>query len=75
MKAYWGNGDIDPHILDLGTGWRRVVRLTPRPLYPQGKSSWYPLDRRLGDLITLIIFVLKNIMLMTRMIDVLAEFL
>jgi hypothetical protein len=20
----------------------------PRPLYPQGKSPWYPLDRRLG---------------------------
>jgi hypothetical protein len=25
-----------------------VVSFTPRPLYPQGKSSWYPLDRRLG---------------------------
>jgi len=23
---------------------------TPRPLYPQGKSPWYPLDRRLGGL-------------------------
>jgi len=21
---------------------------TPRPLYPQGKSLWYPLDKRLG---------------------------
>jgi hypothetical protein len=37
-----------------------MVSFTPRPLYPQGKSSWYPLDRRLGgpqscylDLITL----------------------
>jgi len=27
-----------------------VVSLTPRPLYPQGKSSYYPLDRRLGGL-------------------------
>jgi hypothetical protein len=27
-----------------------VVRFTPRPLYPQGKSPWYPLDRRLGGL-------------------------
>jgi hypothetical protein len=27
-------------------GW--VVSFTPRPLYPQGKSPWYPLDRRLG---------------------------
>jgi hypothetical protein len=25
-----------------------VVSFTPRPLYPQGKSPWYPLDRRLG---------------------------
>jgi hypothetical protein len=25
-----------------------VVSFTPRSLYPQGKSSWYPLDKRLG---------------------------
>jgi hypothetical protein len=25
-----------------------VVSFTPRPLYPQGKSPWYPLDRRMG---------------------------
>jgi len=25
-----------------------VVSFTPRPLYPQGNSPWYPLDRRLG---------------------------
>jgi hypothetical protein len=25
-----------------------VVSFTPRPLYPQGKNPWYPLDRRLG---------------------------
>jgi hypothetical protein len=25
-----------------------VVGFTPRPLYSQGKSLWYPLDRRLG---------------------------
>jgi hypothetical protein len=25
-----------------------VVSFTPRPFYPQGKSPWYPLDRRLG---------------------------
>jgi hypothetical protein len=24
------------------------VRVTPPPLYPQGKSTSYPLDRRLG---------------------------
>jgi hypothetical protein len=27
-----------------------MVSFTPRPLYPQGKSPWYPLDRRLGGL-------------------------
>jgi hypothetical protein len=47
MKAYWGSGGIAPRI-DLGTRWRRVVSFTPRPLYPQGKSPWYPLDRRLS---------------------------
>jgi len=25
-----------------------VVSFTTWPLYPQGKSPWYPLDRRLG---------------------------
>jgi len=25
-----------------------VVSFTPRPLYPKGKSPWYPLDKRLG---------------------------
>jgi hypothetical protein len=44
-----GSGDIAPRILDLGTRWRWVVSFTSRPLYPQGKSPWYPLDRRLGE--------------------------
>jgi hypothetical protein len=48
MKAYWGSGCIAPLILELGTRWRWVVSFTPRPLYPQGKSPWYPLDRGLG---------------------------
>jgi hypothetical protein len=26
-----------------------VISFTPRPLYLQGKSPWYPLDRRLGE--------------------------
>jgi hypothetical protein len=25
-----------------------MVSFTPRPLYPQGKSPWYPLNRKLG---------------------------
>jgi hypothetical protein len=48
MKAYFGNGSIPPHILDLDNGWIWAVSFTPRPLYPQGKSPGYPLDRRLG---------------------------
>jgi hypothetical protein len=27
-----------------------VVSFTPRPLYPQGKSLWYPLDRKLDNI-------------------------
>jgi hypothetical protein len=37
-----------PRIPDLGTRWRWVVSFTPRPLCLQGKSRWYPLDRKLG---------------------------
>jgi hypothetical protein len=48
MKAYWDRVGIAPCILDVGTRWWGVVSFTPQPLYPQGKSSWYPLDRRLG---------------------------
>jgi hypothetical protein len=47
MKTYWGSGGIAPLILDLGTRWRWEVNCMPRPLHPQGKSPWYPLDRRL----------------------------
>jgi hypothetical protein len=35
-------------FFDLGTRCRWVVSFTPRLFYPQGKSPWYPLDRRLG---------------------------
>jgi hypothetical protein len=48
VKAYWGSGGTDPLILDLGTRWRWMVSFTPRPLYLQRKSPWYPLERRLG---------------------------
>jgi hypothetical protein len=43
MKTYWRSGGIAPRILDLGTRWRWVVSFTPRLLYPQGKSPWFPL--------------------------------
>jgi hypothetical protein len=32
----------------LGTSWKWVISFTPRPLYTQGRSPRYPLDRRLG---------------------------
>jgi hypothetical protein len=43
-----GSGDIAPRILHFGTRWKWVVSFTSRPLYPQEKSPWCPLDRRLG---------------------------
>jgi hypothetical protein len=43
-----GSGGIAPRILDFGSRWRWLVSFTPQPLYPQGKSPWYPLRRRLG---------------------------
>jgi hypothetical protein len=49
-KTYWESGGIAPRILDPSARWRWMVSFTPRPLYPQGKSPWYPLDRRLGGL-------------------------
>jgi hypothetical protein len=48
MEEYWGSRGKAPHSLDLGTRQRSVVSFTFRPLYLQGKSPWYPLDRRLG---------------------------
>jgi hypothetical protein len=47
-ESVLGSGVMAPRILDRGTRWRWVVSLTPRPLYPQGKNPWYPLDWRLG---------------------------
>jgi hypothetical protein len=50
MKAYWGSESMAPRIPDLGTIWRWMTNFTSRPLYPQSKRQWYPLDRRLGGL-------------------------
>jgi len=33
-----GSGGIAPRIINLSTGWRWVVSLKPRPLYPLRKS-------------------------------------
>jgi hypothetical protein len=47
MKVYrWSTG-IAPLILNLGTRWRWVFNLSPRPFYPE-KESRYPSNRRLG---------------------------
>jgi hypothetical protein len=43
----WKTEGITPCILDLDTTWRWVVSFMLRSLYLQGKSLWYPLDRRL----------------------------
>jgi hypothetical protein len=37
-------------VFMLGITWRRVVRMTPRLLCPQGKRLLYILYKRLGDL-------------------------
>jgi len=47
-KAYWGTGSTASHILDFSTRWRWEVSFTPQPLYPHGKSCWFPLDMSLG---------------------------
>jgi len=47
MKAYGGRGSIAPRILGLGSRWRWVVSFTPQPLYPQGKSPCYLMNKRL----------------------------
>jgi hypothetical protein len=45
IRAYWGV-EVQLHtFFDLGTRWRCVVSFMPRPLYPQGKSPRYQLDR------------------------------
>jgi hypothetical protein len=35
-------------ILDLSSRWRWMVNFTSLPIYPRGKSLWYPLNRWLG---------------------------
>jgi hypothetical protein len=42
------HGGTAAPFLTSSTKWRLVVSFTFRPLYPQGKSSHYPLHRKLG---------------------------
>jgi hypothetical protein len=55
-----GSGCIDPHLLELSTSWRWVVTFMPLLLYPQGKRTWYPLDRRLGWTLQLVWMIWRN---------------
>jgi hypothetical protein len=44
-----GGVEVQLHsFFDLCTRQRQMVSFTPQPLYPQGNSPWYSLDRRLG---------------------------
>jgi len=47
MKTCWGSGGTAPRIISFGSRWTWVVSFTSLPLYLRGKSSRYPLDRRL----------------------------
>jgi hypothetical protein len=48
MKAF-GGVEVQLHsFFDLGIRWRWLVSFTHRPLYPQVKNPWYPLNKRLG---------------------------
>jgi hypothetical protein len=47
MKAY-GGVDVQIHVFLTLALVGGVVSFTPLKLYPRGKSSRYPLDRRLG---------------------------
>jgi hypothetical protein len=37
-EGVWRSGCVDPHFVDLRTGWRRVVSFTPRPLYTRERA-------------------------------------
>jgi hypothetical protein len=43
-----GSGCTDPHFIDLGISWRRMVSFPPLLFYHRGKSPCYSLEGRLG---------------------------
>jgi len=45
-----GSGGIAPRILTSALDGGEWSASLPSRFYPQGKSPWYPLDRRLGGL-------------------------
>jgi len=48
MKAYWGSRCIDPHTLELGTRWGRVVTFTPGRITPMEIASGIPIGYEAG---------------------------
>jgi hypothetical protein len=42
-EGVWESGCIDPHFLDLGTNWKRMVSFTLLPLYPWGEKPPVPI--------------------------------
>jgi hypothetical protein len=48
MKVYGRFEVIAPGILNLSIKCIWLVSFSPRPLYPRGNWTRYPLDRRLG---------------------------
>ena len=48
----WGNEGVAPPILNHGTGWMRVIRFIPWPLYPRRENHRCGLDRRVGGHVT-----------------------
>jgi hypothetical protein len=47
MKTYGGH-EVQHHEFLTSVPDGGVFSFTPQLLYPQGKSLWYPFDRRLG---------------------------
>jgi hypothetical protein len=39
MKTFRGTGSINPHILQLDTGWKIAVNFIPWPLYSQENGA------------------------------------
>jgi hypothetical protein len=48
MKAYWVCRYSSTHSLVSAVDGGKWSASQHQPLYPQGKSPWYPLDTRLG---------------------------
>ena len=63
MEAYRRSGDITPLILKLAAGWRRVVNLKPRPLYPrEGTPAFIKYEAAWAPEFGLDVFNDKNIL-------------